>query len=222
MEKQRIKVILTGATGLVGEGVLLECLQNDHVAEVLMINRRKNNREHPKLKELVVPDFLKLRDYAGQLKGYDACFYCAGVSSVGLDEQAFTKATYDLVLSFAKTMSDINPGMVFNFISGNRTDSTEQGKVMWARVKGRTENALAKLPFKAQYNFRPGFMKPAKGQKNVRAIYRVFEWLYPVWITLLPNWTCKMKDVGQAMINSVLKGYDKNVLEVADIKKLAM
>lgn len=216
-----IKVIITGSTGLVGEGVLLECLAHENVSEVLVINRRHLPREHPKLKELIVPDFTKTGDHRDQLTGYDACFYCAGVSVVGLSEEQYTKVTYDVVIAFATALAGIHPGMVFNFVSGNRTDSTEKGKVMWARVKGKTENALMRLPFKKVYNFRPGFMKPSKGQKNVTGIYKVFAALYPVWITVLPSWACTMKEVGLAMINSVLKGYSKPVIEVADIKALA-
>lgn len=217
----QLKIILIGSTGLVGEGVLLECLAHPQVSEVLMINRSNNIRKHPKLKELIVPDFLQIESFAEELKEYDACFYCAGISSVGISEDAYTKVTYTTTLHVAEILEKINKNMVFSFVSGSRTDSSENGKVMWARVKGRTENALQKLGFKAQYNFRPGFMKPTTGQHNVRFIYRVFESLYPVWITFLPNWTCKMSDVGLAMINSVLKGYPKQVLEVKDIKALA-
>ncbi|MCZ4243036.1 NAD-dependent epimerase/dehydratase family protein [Pedobacter punctiformis] len=217
----QIKVIITGSTGMVGEGVLLACLANPNVAEVLIINRKHLDRNDPKLKELLLPDFSRLDEFKEQLRGYDACFYCAGISSVGVTEDDFTKATYGITVPFAETLSGINPNMVFNYVSGRRTDGTEQGKVMWARVKGKTENALMNLPFKAQYNFRPGFMKPIKGQKNINTIYKVFAALYPLWITFLPNWTCTMQEVGQAMINSVLKGYPEQIIEVADIKKLA-
>ncbi|GAB4045594.1 NAD-dependent epimerase/dehydratase family protein [Spirosoma litoris] len=213
-----MKLIITGATGLVGEGVLLVCLENPVVTEVLIINRRSLARKHEKLSELIVNDFSDINKYSTQLKKYDACFFCAGASSIGENEASFTKKTYDFVVPFAKTLSEINPAMTFIYVSGNRTDSTEQGKVMWARVKGRTENALLKLPFKAVYAFRPGFMKPVKGQQNVRLIYRVFEAFYPLWLSILPNWTCTMREVGLAMINCVAKGYSKSILEVQDIK----
>jgi uncharacterized protein YbjT (DUF2867 family) len=216
-----MKLIITGATGLVGEGVLLVCLENPIVTEVLTINRRPLARKHEKLNELIVTDFSVIKNYSEHLKNYDACFFCAGVSAIGENEESFTKKTYDFVVPFAKTLSEINPAMIFIYVSGNRTDSTEQGNVMWARVKGRTENALLKLPFKAVYNFRPGFMKPTSGQQNVTTIYKAFALLYPVWLVLFPKWACTMREVGQAMINSVLKGYSKQILEVNDIQALA-
>lgn len=212
------KVIITGGTGLVGEGVLLECIENPGVSEVLIISRRHLNRQHPKLKELIVPDFTKLGDHAERLKGYDACFYCAGVSVIGLSEEQYTKATYDVVMAFAKALAGINPGMVFNFVSGARTDSSESGKVMWARVKGKTENALMALPFKKVYNFRPAIMKPTKGQVNVKTVYKI---LAPVVAVFYPQKTLTLKQVGGAMIHAVTKGYPKQILEVDDIITLA-
>jgi len=217
-----MKIIITGATGLVGEGVLMVCLENPEITEVLTISRKPSGRQHNKLKELIVNDFLEIKNKGRQLSRYDACFFCAGVSSVGETEESFTKKTYDFVISFAETLSQTNPAMTFIYVSGNRTDSTEQGKVMWARVKGRTENALLKLPFKAVYNFRPGFMKPMKGQKNVRFIYRIFDALSPVWYLCIPNWICRMEEVGLAMIHCTSRGYNKSVLEVKDIKASAL
>ncbi|RXM38255.1 nucleoside-diphosphate sugar epimerase [Chryseobacterium sp. CH21] len=213
-----MKIIITGATGLVGEGVLLVCLENPEVTEVISISRKPINHKHNKLKELVVKDFSEIKNYASELSGYDACFFCAGSSSVGETEETFTRKTYDFVITFAETLSKINASMTFIYVSGNRTDSTEQGKVMWARVKGRTENALLKLPFKAVYNFRPGFMRPVKRQKNVRFIYRIFDAISPLWYLTFPNWICTMEEVGLAMIHCVSKGYPKAVLEVKDIK----
>ncbi|WP_420148528.1 NAD-dependent epimerase/dehydratase family protein [Spirosoma sp.] len=213
-----MKIIITGATGLVGEGVLLVCLENPAVTEVLIINRKSLALKHEKLNELLVNDFSEIKNYAEPLKNYDACFFCAGASAVGENEESFTRKTFDFVVPFAETLSKINSAMTFIYVSGNRTDSTEQGNVMWARVKGRTENALLKLPFKAVYNFRPGFMKPVKGQQNVRFIYRVFELFYPLWLLIFPNWACTMREVGLAMINCVAKGYNKSILEVSDIR----
>lgn len=215
------KVILTGATGLVGEGVLLACLQHPNVKEILMVNRRKVELAHPKLKELIVPSFFELTPFEEQLKGYDACFYCAGISSNGVNEADYTKITYDTPMHLAQTLVRLNPTMVFGHISGSHTDSSEKGKMMWARVKGRAENALMKLPFKKVYNFRPGFMKPTVGQKNVKWPYKAIGSLYPILHFLFPNNVSTMAQVGLAMINSVLKGYDKSVLEVKDIKELA-
>jgi uncharacterized protein YbjT (DUF2867 family) len=213
-----MKVIITGATGMVGEGILFECLENPAIKEVLIVNRRHYNMEHPKLKELLVNDFTKLEGLENQLSDYDACFYCAGISSVGMNEEKYNDITYETTMAFAGQLAKLNPNMVFNFVSGSHTDSTEKGKMMWARIKGKTENALMKLPFKAQYNFRPGFMKPFDGQKNVKTLFKPLIWLFPI---LLPKISLTLKQVGQAMINAVLKGYPKQVLEIADIKILA-
>lgn len=215
------KVIVTGATGLVGEGVILECLANNNVSEVLMVNRRPAKINHPKLKELIVPSFFELDGFAERLKNYDACFYCAGVSSNGISEADYAKITYDTPLHFANFLVKLNSKMVFSHISGSHTDSSEKGKVMWARVKGKAENALIELPFAKVYNFRPGAMKPSKGQQNVKGYYKIISALFPVFRLLFPNNTCTVAQVGQAMINSVVKGYPKHILEVKDIKNLA-
>lgn len=213
-----MKVIITGVTGMVGEGVLLECLENPAVSEILIIGRKHYEKSHPKLKELLLKDFSEIGNYAEVWKGFDACFFCAGLSSVGENEESFTKKTYDFVVPFATILSAVNPNMIFIYVSGNRTDSTEQGKVMWARVKGRTENALMKLPFKNVYNFRPAIMKATKGQKNVKTIYKI---LGPLLSPFFPAQTLKLKEVGLAMIHSVSKGYPKQILEVNDIAELA-
>ena len=216
------KVILTGATGLVGEGVLLECLRNPAIKEILMVNRRPyEGAKHEKLKECIVPDFFELDSVSEQLKGYDACFYCAGISSRGLSEVEYSLITYDTTLAFAHKVLELNREIRFVFVSGSHTDSSEQGPVMWARVKGKTENALMKLPFKEEYNFRPGFMKPTEGQKNVKGYYKVISWMYPFLSALFPSQTSTLHEVGQAMINSVTKGYPKQTLEIKDIKLLA-
>jgi len=220
-EALKIRVIVTGATGMVGEGVLLECLDHPAIEQVLMVNRKPYPVKHPKLIELIVPDFLHLDGFADQLAGYDACFYCAGVSSAGMSEADYTRVIYDITIHFAETLASMNPRMIFDFVSGSLTDSSEKGRVMWARVKGRTENALMKLGFQKAYNFRPGFMKPTPGQRNVKSYYGVIGWLYPVLRALLPNQVSTMKDVGLAMINSVLKGYPKQILEIKDINLLA-
>ncbi|MCF8448188.1 MAG: NAD-dependent epimerase/dehydratase family protein, partial [Bacteroidia bacterium] len=153
-----MKVIITGATGMVGEGILLACLENPTITEIVMINRRTFPLQNPKLKELIVSDFMKLENYSADFKEYDACFFCAGISSIGLKEPEYTHITYDITLNVAKVLADLNPKMVFTYVSGALTDSSEKGKSMWARVKGKTENDLMKLPFKGVYNFRPGFM----------------------------------------------------------------
>lgn len=217
-----MKVIITGSTGMVGEGVLLECLSNPTVEEILIVNRRPyEGTRNSKLKELIVPDFLNLEEVKEEVEGYDACFYCAGKSSVGMNEQDYTHITYDTVMYFAKTLLFLNPGMTFCHVSGTSTDSTEKGKVMWARIKGKAENDLMKLPFKAAYNFRPALMKPTAGQKYLSGYNKMYPALYPVLRLLMPDKACTMQEIGQAMINSVLKGYPKHVLEVKDIKLLA-
>lgn len=213
-----MKVILTGATGMAGEGVLMECLQNNKVTDVLLVSRRHYDLSHPKLKELLVPDFTKLNQYAAEIKGYNACFYCAGISSVGMKEDKYHYITYDTTMAFAMVLLQNNPNMVFNYITGSHTDSSENGKVMWARVKGKTENALMKLGFRGQFNFRPGFMKPFKEQKNVKALYKPVIAVFP---HLFPKKSLTLSQVGKAMINVVNQGYPSQVLEIEDIKNAA-
>lgn len=213
-----IKVIITGATGMVGEGVLFECLQNATVSEVLIINRRHYEMQHPKLKELLVADFFKLDAYADKIQNYDACFFCAGVTSIGKKEPEYTKLTYNTTLAFAKALLQQNNNMVFTYVSGSQTDSTEKGRLMWARVKGKTENDLAKLGFKAEYNFRPGVMLPFEGQRNWRSSYK---FLAKIIKLFAPKSVLTMHQVGKAMINSVTIGYTKNILEISDIRQLA-
>ncbi len=216
-----IKIILTGATGFVGEGVLLSCLENEQVSQVLMINRRPFQLQHPRLKELIVPDFLQIAAYTNELQGYDACFYCAGISSAGMSEADYTRVTYDNTIAIAAALLQQNPGIVFNFVSGSHTDSTEKGKVMWARVKGRTENALKAMFPGRQYNFRPALMKPVKGQKNFRGYNRwTAKILFPVLNIFFPS--CSIAEIAQAMINVTIDGYPKNILEVKDIKAAAV
>lgn len=215
------KIILTGATGVVGEGVLLEILRHPAIKEVLIVNRKHYDLNHPKLKECIIPDFLSLENFTEKLSGYDACFYCAGISSRGMKEVEYSFITYDTTLHFAKTLLHLNPGMIFNYVSGGHTDSSEKGKIMWARVKGKTENALMKLSFKKIYNFRPGFMKPVEGQKNIKGYYKMIRKLYPLLKTLFPKYGTTLENVGLAMIHSLSKGYSKQILENTDIELLA-
>ena len=215
-----MKVIVTGGTGMVGEGVLLECLSNPEVERVLSISRRPAGHSHPKLTELLVPDFRELGGVEPQLTGYDACFYCAGISSVGMNEADYTRVTYDTPLAFAQTLARLNPSLVLVHVSGSHTDSTEQGKVMWARVKGKAENALMRLPLRGVYNMRPSLMKPVAGQKNVKTGYRILLVLYPLMNLFLPGLT--LNQVGRAMIRCVREGAPKQVLEPADIKALSV
>jgi uncharacterized protein YbjT (DUF2867 family) len=221
LDTAKLRIIITGATGMVGEGVLFECLEHPAVEQVLLVNRKPYHSTHPKLKECIVPDFLQLDAVTSQLTGFDACFYCAGVSSVGTSEADYTRIIYDTTLHFAARLASLNPQMVFCYVSGGSTDSSEKGGIMWARVKGRTENALMKLPFKKVYNFRPGFMKATRGQRNIKSYYKAIGWLYPTLHLFLPNYVSTMRQVGLAMINSVLTGYAKQILEVKDINSLA-
>ena len=217
----KLKVIITGATGMVGEGVLQECINSPKVEKILLINRKPSGYTHPKIEELLHSNFSDISSVSEKVKGYDACFFCLGVSSVGMKEEQYTKVTYDLTLGFAKTLAEQNPDMTFCYISGAGTDSTEKGSQMWARVKGKTENDLIKLPFKAVYNFRPAFMKPTKGAKNIKGFYKFIDAVYPVFRAINSNYFLTLEEVGKAMINSSSQGYFKNTIEVKDIKKLS-
>jgi uncharacterized protein YbjT (DUF2867 family) len=217
----KIKVIVTGASGMVGEGVLYECLNHSLIEEVLVIGRKHCGHTHPKLKEILHSDFFALDSVKSQLSGYNACLFCLGVSSVGMKESEYTKLTYELTTNFAQTVSRLNPGMHFCYISGAGTDGSEKGRQMWARVKGKTENDLKKTGFKAVYNFRPGIIQATPGLKNVLPYYKKFSWLLPVFRFVTPGFVSTLKELGIAMINSVFIGYEKDTLEVKDIKILA-
>jgi uncharacterized protein YbjT (DUF2867 family) len=216
----KIKTIITGATGMVGEGVLLECLNHPDVEQVLVINRKPGGVSHPKLREIVHGDFFNLAPIERQLIGFNACFFCLGVSSVGMNKEDYGHITRDLTLNVAQLLAKSNPEMTFCYVTGAGTDSTEQGRLAWARVKGATENALMRL-FKQAYMFRPGFMKATPGQKNIKSSYKLFAWVYPVGRAVYPAGFCTLQEVGLAMINAARKGYPKQILEVADIVKLA-
>lgn len=217
----KIRAVITGATGMVGEGVLHECLAHPDVEQVLVINRRPGGVLHPKLKEIIHKDFFDLSPIEEQLKGYNACFFCLGVSSVGMDEKEYEHLTYDLTMNVARTLIQFNPELTFCYVSGAGTDSTEKGSSRWARVKGKTENHLMQLGTGKHYMFRPGFMQPTKGLKNTKKLYVLFTWMYPVLRLLLPQYVTTLREQSLAMINAVLKGYGKSVIEVPDIVKLA-
>ncbi|MBE8720773.1 Rossmann-fold NAD(P)-binding domain-containing protein [Sphingobacterium pedocola] len=216
-----MKIILTGTTGMVGEGVLLECLTNPYVTEVLSVSRKSCNYVHSKLKEYIVPEFLDLRTEHERLNGYDACFFCAGISSVGLKGEEYTRITFDTTIRFEEVVLAQNPNAVFIYVSGAGTDSTENGRSMWARVKGKTENTLAMMPFKKVYNFRPGFMKATGGQKHLLPLYQYIGWMYPLLIVLVPNGTSTLQQVAKAMIRLVHADFQKKIINVKDIKALA-
>ncbi|MBS1597706.1 MAG: epimerase [Bacteroidetes bacterium] len=217
----KIRAIVTGATGMVGEGVLHECLLHTDVEQVLVVGRKSCGIVHPKLKEIVHGNFFDLSPIADQLINYNACFFCLGVSSVGMKESEYNHLTYDLTIHVAEILLERNKDMTFCYISGAHTDSSEIGKSMWARVKGKTENKLLSMSFKNAFMFRPGYMQPTKGLKNTLKAYVFLSWLYPVWRGLFPKLVCTLKEVGIAMINVTLKGYNRHVLEVSDIVALA-
>lgn len=211
-----MRVIVTGASGMVGEGVMLTCLSHPDIEEVLFVGRRSSGHTHPKLKEVIHKDFYDLSPVKDKLQGYDACYFCLGVSSIGMNEADYTKVTHDLTLHFANTV--INPKMTFTYVSG--MDTKRDGKQMWQRVKGKTEDDLAKLPFKQYFSFRPGGMTLAPGQKNHPKIFNYLGWLLPVIKVFAKNAISTLPDVGRAMINVTKNGYPKRDLEVSDINKV--
>jgi uncharacterized protein YbjT (DUF2867 family) len=217
----KIKAIITGATGMVGEGVLHECLHHPDVEEVLIINRKPSGFSHPRLKEIIHADFMDLSPVHQQLAGYNACFFCLGVSAIGMKEQDYFRVTHDLTLHVARTLLLLNPDMTFCYVSGAGTDSTEKGRSMWARVKGKTENDLINLGFRTAYAFRPGFMKPTEGMKNTLSFYNYVNWMFPLLRKAFPGHVSTLAEVGQAMIKVVSLQPDKKILEVKDIVAIA-
>ena len=219
-----MKVILFGATGMVGQGVLRECLLDASVESVLAIGRSPTGQAHAKLRELKHDNFVDFSRVESQLTGYDACFFCLGVSSIGMDEARYRHLTYDITMAAATTLVRLNPGMVFTYVTGRSTDSTEQGPQMWARVKGKTENDLLKLPFKAAYMFRPAGIQPLHGVKSktawVQAIYVAAAPLLSYLTRVAPKYMTTTEQVGRAMIKVARDGYPKPVLESADINRL--
>jgi uncharacterized protein YbjT (DUF2867 family) len=219
-----MKVILFGATGMVGQGVLRECLLDADVESVLAIGRSPSGQSHPKLRELWHDNFTDFSAIEPQLTGYDACFFCLGVSSVGMDEEKYRHLTYDITLAAATTLAKLNPGMVFTYVTGRSTDSTEVGPMMWARIKGKTENDLLKLPFKAAYMFRPAGIQPLHGVRSktpwVQAIYVVATPLLSYLTRVAPKYMTTSEQLGRAMIKVARDGYPKPVLESEDINAL--
>lgn len=220
MPPMKINPIITGATGMVGEGVLIECLNHPEVEQVLVINRKPGGISHPKLREIIHADFFHLDPIEPQLAGYNACFFCLGVSSVGMSQEEYRHITYDLTLHVGQLLARLNPEMTFCYVTGAGTDSSEQGRTAWARVKGATENALMRL-FPRSYMFRPAFMKAVPGQKNVKSLYRFLAWIYPIGRALYPAGFCTLQEVGRAMIHAAIKGYPKRILDVKDIVELS-
>jgi uncharacterized protein YbjT (DUF2867 family) len=220
-----VKVIVVGASGMVGQGVLRECLLDAKVERVLVVGRRALGRADAKLVERVVPDMTNLSAIEADLAGYDACFFCLGVTSAGLTEEAYRKVTYDITVAFAGTLARLNPGMTFVFVSGAGTDSTEKGRVMWARVKGAAENVVLEAGFKAAFLFRPGIIQPVHGAQSRTALYRaLYVALTPlVWLLkwLAPGTVTTTERVGRAMLEAAKRGAPMTILENRDINALA-
>jgi len=219
-----VKVILLGATGMVGQGVLRECLLDPEVELIRAVGRNATQQHDPKLREILYPDLFDLSAIEPSLCGYDACFFCLGVSAAGMNEGAYRHVTYDLTISVAQTLAKLNPGMTFIYVSGAGTDGTERGRMMWARVKGKTENALLQMPFQAAYMFRPGYIQPLHGVRTktkwYAAAYAIVGPLYPLWKLLFPKYVTTTECVGRAMLNVAKRGAPKRVLENQDINNL--
>ena len=219
-----MKAVLFGATGMVGQGVLRECLLDPEMDAVLSVVRHPSGRSHPKLRELLHQDFLDFSPLAEDLRGLDACFFCLGVSSAGLDEQAYRRVTYDFTLAAAELLAKQSPNLTFIYVSGAGTDGGEQGRSMWARVKGATENALFRLPFKAAYAFRPAGIVPLHGIRSRTAIYRFFyTLLWPVLPLLrraFPAWVTTTEQLGRAMLRVAKQGWPARVIEARDIPRI--
>ena len=218
-----MKVILFGGSGMVGQGVLRECLIDPGVEAVLSVGRSPLGVQHAKLREILHKDFLDYSAIEPQLTGYDACFFCLGVSSIGMDEARYRHLTYDVTMAAATTLARLNPGMVFTYVTGRSTDSTESGRQMWARVKGKTENDLLKLPFKAAYMFRPAGIQPLHGVRSktgwINAIYTVTAPLLSYLSRVAPHYMTTSEKLGRAMIKVVRDGYPKKILESEDINR---
>jgi uncharacterized protein YbjT (DUF2867 family) len=216
-----MKILLFGATGMVGQGVLRECLLDDSVEQVVAVGRSATGKSHHKLQEIIHPDLTDYSRIEAQLKGFDACFFCLGVSSAGMTEAQYTHVTYDIAVCTGETLARSNPEMTFIYVSGQGTDSTEHGRSMWARVKGRTENALLRMPFHA-YMFRPGAIEPRFGVRSrtgwYRALYAVARPFFPVLLKLFPNHVLATDEIGQAMLLIAKQGAPKHVLETRDIR----
>ncbi|MDI1443521.1 NAD(P)H-binding protein [Polyangium sp. 6x1] len=220
-----MKVLLFGATGMVGQGVLRECLLDPDVESVLAVVRSATGRQHEKLREVLHEDFTDFSAIEGQLAGYDACFFCLGVSASGMKEADYHRITYDSTMAAAETLVRVSPGMTFIYVSGQGTDSTERGRWMWARVKGKTENALLRMPFKASYMARPGYIQPRHGIVSKTRLYRVgyalMGPLFPLWRHLIPKYVITTEDVGRAMLQVARHGADRRVLENRDLNALS-
>jgi uncharacterized protein YbjT (DUF2867 family) len=223
-EAAAVNVILFGATGMIGQGVLRECLLDSGVERVLSVGRRPSGTTHAKLREITLADLTHLEGIEGELAGYGACFFCLGTSSAGMSEADYRHVTYDVTVEAGRAVAKQSPGATFVYVSGMGTDSTEKGRTMWARIKGATENALLAMPFRAAYMFRPGYIQPMHGIKasgrGTRAMYAVMAPLYPVWKAIAPAYVTTTEQVGRAMLRVARDGAPKKLLESRDIAVL--
>lgn len=218
---KKTKLIITGCTGMVGEGVLHEALQDSMVEKITVVNRRPVHYIHPKVEEIIIQDFLNIGEALSGLKEYDACLFCLGVSSVGMRKELYEQLTYDLTIQFAKAILVNNSNMVFEYISGAGTDSSERGRIHWARVKGKVENDLMKLGFAKVYCLRPGYLQPMAGMKNTHRYYAYIKWAYAPLKRIWPNWANSLSDLGLAMLELAGGGYHKQIIGIKDINILA-
>ncbi len=216
-----MKVIVTGTTGMVGEGVMDTCLKSADVEKVLTITRKPLDLDHPRLNKIIVKDFFDLNSSLRDFDGYDACFFCLGKSSVGMNKNEYERLTYDLTMNFAKMLVERNPAMTFCYVSGQGTDSSEKSITHWARVKGKTENDLRKLPFRQVFAYRPGFIKPIPGLKHALSFYRYINWLFPLGKNISPNWFNTLEELGLSMISVTKHGYREFILQGKDITETA-
>lgn len=216
-----MRVLLFGATGMIGQGVLRECLLDPEVSGVLAVGRSATGQRHPKLREIVHADLYDLAPLEAELAGFDACFFCLGVSAAGMQEAEYRRVTYDLTLGAARTLARLNPAMTFIYVSGEGADSSEQGRTMWARVRGKTENDLLRLPFKAAYIFRPALIQPLHGIRSrtrlYRTIYAVTGWLLPLLKRLAPGYVTTTEQLGRAMLGVARRGAPTTILRTGAI-----
>jgi hypothetical protein len=221
METKPINVLITGATGMVGEGVLHECLNDPRIASITLLSRRSAGITHPKVKELLMDDLFAFTGNEPGLSGLDACFYCLGTTSIGQSEESYTCLTYTLTLKIAQPLQQLNPAMIFCYVTAKGTGNSKKGKTMWAKVKGKTENELGNMGFRQFFAFRPFMLTPTKGLRNTHRFYRYIIWLFPLGKMVYPEGFCTLRELALAMIHVGFQGYDKRIITPTDMVRLA-
>lgn len=217
-----MKVIITGSTGMVGEGVMRVCIDNDQIEKILIINRRSLGFTHPKLTEIIHPNFLDFTDLEEEFKGYDACFHCMGISSVGVDHEYYKVVTHDMTIQLAKSVARANKNSTFIYVSGGGTDHTETSRMFWARLKGKTENTIKKMGFSNSYFYRPGFIKPYKGQQRAHKFYNYINWIFPIGRKIYPDAFNTMEELGLSMIKLSQEPINEKIITGRIITKHAI